>query len=153
MTSSVHYAIRYGMWEAPCYKTCSMLQLRVTPRSKQVKIISPIMVTDALHVSAVSSSGFSVDPCDAWASALAQVEKACVGTDIVVPNTCQFSGTSYSVYSPTLEIMHQTSLQAGDTVRVRFRIHIADLCTGEHRLIFRVTDVMLLQRPVNVESV
>ena len=153
MTSSVHFAMRYGIWEAPCYRTCSALQLRITPRSKQVKVISPIMVTDALHVSAASSSGFTVEHSPALHNVLHQVTLACAGTDIIVPTTGSFTGTDYSVYSPKLEIMHDTTVSAGDTVRVRFRIHVSDLCTGEHRLVFQVTDVMLMHRAVHVDDI
>ena len=48
--------MRYGLWEAPCYRECPPLRFRVTPRSKETKMISPVMVSGVVLVTSLSSS-------------------------------------------------------------------------------------------------
>ena len=146
MTSSVHYSMRYGLWEAPCYRECPPLRFRVTPRSKETKMISPVMVSGVVLVTSVSSSGFTVDPAG-LTSVLDSISSAIPpDSNVGVSRSGRFSGSAYSVYSPKLQLLRDAAIQVGDSIRVRFRVEIANICTGEHRLLLKATDALLVHR-------
>jgi len=120
------------------------MQFRVTPRSKETKMIPPVMVSGVVIVKSVSSSGFSVDPSglsDVFDSISSAIP---ADSDVGLSRSGQFSGNSYSIYSPKLQLLRDAVIQPGDSIRVRFRVEIANICTGEHRLLLKVTDVMLM---------
>lgn len=132
------FRMRYGLWQPQCYAP-QHSGVRITPKSKCMKFVPPIVVSPAVRIAAMDHSTMELE-CGDW---IHSINDACAADGVLPANHCivHYTRSSVTAYDESLKTV-DNDVQEGDTVVVRCRLSIDKLFTGENRLALKVTDVM-----------
>tara|TARA_B100001121_G_C18407899_1_gene488677 strand:+ start:141 stop:554 length:414 start_codon:yes stop_codon:yes gene_type:complete len=132
MTSAL-YRMRYGMWQPQCYRVPESPGVRITPLSKQPKMIPVVVVTPECTVTSILPGQITIDNSSWVASPVYQ------GVAPMSTNSMTFIQSACTIYNSVYQ-KTKRPIKEGDRVQLRCLLGISKMFTGEVKFQLTVTD-------------